>query len=235
LFLVGLSGGSVAAPILAVAGLVVSVLGLRRIVRPGTFVARRGAPAAALCAFMLSAAFAAMDSYVPLMLTQVRGMSVTAAGVTISVAALTWALGSWWQSHAIGSRSYGWLVRVGALIFLIGVGVTTLVLHGSPLWLIVVAWMAAGFGMGTAFPVIPLAVMASADAGAEARELAPTLLMDTLGIAVGAGIAGAAITLTADAGRSLVAGLSIAFAIAAVAGLTLAVLAPRIDPVRHDP
>ena len=235
LFLAGLSGGSIAAPILAVAGLVVTVLGLRRIVRPGTFVARRGAPAAALCAFLLSTAFAAMDSYIPLMLTEVRGMSVTAAGVTISVAALTWALGSWWQSHAIGRRSYGWLVRIGALIFLVGVGVTTLVLHGSPLWLIVVAWMAAGFGMGTAFPVIPLAVMASADVGAEARELSPTLLMDTLGIAVGAGVAGAAITLTADAGRSLVAGLSIAFAIAGVAGLTLAVLAPRIDPVRHDP
>ena len=93
LFLAGLSGGSIAAPILAVAGLVVSVLGLRRIVRPGTFVARRGAPAAALCAFLLSTAFAAMDSYIPLMLTEVRGMSVTAAGVTISVAALTWALG----------------------------------------------------------------------------------------------------------------------------------------------
>ena len=71
----------------------------------------------------------------------------------------------------MGRRSYGWLVSVGAMIFLVGLGSTIWVLHGSPLWLILIAWMAAGFGMGTAFPVIPLAVMASADEGAEAREL----------------------------------------------------------------
>ena len=80
-------------------GLVVAILvAAAASSQPGTFVARRGAPAAALCAFLLSMAFTAMDYYVPLMLTHVRGMSVTAAGVTISVAALTWALGSWWQS-----------------------------------------------------------------------------------------------------------------------------------------
>jgi predicted MFS family arabinose efflux permease len=207
----------------------VAILALRRIVQPGTFIARRGAPAAALCAFLLSMAFTAMDNYVPLMLTHVRGMSVTAAGVTISVAALTWALGSWWQSHAVGRRSYGWPVSVGAMIFLVGLGFTVWVLHGSPLWLILIAWMAAGFGMGTAFPVIPLAVMAGADEGAEARELSPTLLMDTLGIAVGAGVAGAVIARTSEAGMSLVTGLTIAFAIAAVAGVTMAALAPRID------
>jgi MFS family permease len=229
LFLAGLDGGSLASPFLTAVGLVVAIVALRQIVQPGTFTARRGAPTAALCAFLLSMAFTAMDNYVPLMLTHVRGMSVTAAGVTISVAALTWALGSWWQSHAVGRRSYGWLVSVGAMIFLVGLGFTIWVLHGSPLWLILIAWMAAGFGMGTAFPVIPLAVMASADEGAEARELSPTLLMDTLGIAVGAGVAGAVIARTSEAGMSLVTGLTIAFAIAAVAGVTMAALAPRID------
>ena len=69
------------------------------------------------------------------------------------------------------------------------------------MWLIFLAWMAAGFGMGAAFPVIPLAVMAGADEGAEARELSPTLLMDTLGIAVGRGAsAGAAITIVTGGG-----------------------------------
>jgi MFS family permease len=232
LFLAGLDGGAYGAPFLTVIGLVLTIWALRRIVQPGTFTARRGAPAAALCAFLLSTAFAAIDSYIPLMLTEVRGLSVTAAGVTISVAALTWALGSWWQSHAIGHRTHGWLVSVGATIFLVGVAAATWVLHGSPLWLIGVAWMAAGFGMGTAFPVIPLAVMAGAAEGSEARELSPTLLMDTFGIAVGAGVAGAAITLTTHSGGSLVQGLTIAFAIAGAAGVMLAVLAPRIDQKR---
>jgi MFS family permease len=229
LFLAGIGTASVASGVLIVVGLAVAVLGLRQIVPAGTVLARRGAPAAALCAFLLSTSFAAMDSYVPLMLTQVRGMSVTAAGVTISVAALTWAAGSWWQSHVVARRSHGSLVLIGAVIFLVGLGVTTLVLHGAPLGLIAVAWALAGFGMGIAFPSIPLAVMALVQEGAEARGLAPTLLMDTLGIAVGAGLGGAAIALAAG---SLVTGISIAFAIAGVAGVLLATLAPRIDPGR---
>jgi MFS family permease len=232
LFLAGVGGRSVADNALTLFGLGVAVLGLRRIVPAGTAFARRGAPAAAVCAFLLSMSFAAIDSYVPLMLTKVRGMTVTAAGLTISVGALTWALGSWWQSHVTGRRSHGWLVTVGALVFLAAVGVASLVLHGAPLALIYLAWFVGGFGMGVAFPSIPLAVMAGAHAGAEARELAPTLLMDTLGIAVGAGLGGAVITLATDAGAPLTTSISFAFAIAAAAALTLAALAHRIDPAR---
>lgn len=229
LFLAGVGGATAVSGVLTVVGLGIALFGLRRIVPVGTAIARRGAPAAALCAFLLSMSFAAMDSYVPLMLTEVRGMTVTAAGLTISVAALTWAAGSWWQSHVVGRRSHGWLVMVGSIVFLAGVGVAALVLHGAPLALILLAWMLAGFGMGVAFPSIPLAVMASVQEGAEARGLAPTLLMDTLGIAVGAGLGGAAITLAADAGEPLVTGISIAFAIAAAAAVTLAALSTRID------
>jgi MFS family permease len=230
LFLAGVNGRSVASAGLTVVGLILGLLGLRQIVPRGTVLARRGAAAAALCAFLLSMSFAAMDSYVPLMLIEVRGMSVTGAGLTISVAALTWAAGSWWQSHVVGRRTHGWLVLIGAIVFLVGVGVAGLVLHGAPLVLIALAWLLAGFGMGVAFPSIPLAVMASVQEGAEARGLAPTLLMDTLGIAVGAGLGGAAITLATDAGKPLVTGITIAFAIAAVAGVMLATLATRIDP-----
>jgi MFS family permease len=222
----------VASVAIAVIGLGIALFGLHQIVPAGTVIARRGPPAAALCAFLLSMSFAAMDSYVPLMLIEIRGMTVTAAGLTISVAALTWALGSWWQSHVVGRRSHGWLVMMGALVFLLGVGVAALVLHGAPLVLIAVAWMLAGFGMGVAFPSIPLAVMAGVQEGAEARGLAPTLLMDTLGIAVGAGLGGVAITLSTDAGEPLTTGITIAFAIAAVAAVMLAALSPRIDPAR---
>jgi predicted MFS family arabinose efflux permease len=220
LFLAGIGGTSLIAIAPTVAGLVIALIGLRHIVPEGTAIARRGVPAASLCAFLLSTSFAAMDSYIPLMLTEVRGMTVTAAGLTISIAALTWAGGSWWQSHVVGRRTHAWLVMVG---------VATLVLHGAPLLLILVAWMLAGFGMGVAFPSIPLAVMAGVQEGAEARGLAPTLLMDTLGIAIGAGLGGAAITIATRAHEPLVTGISIAFAIAAVAGVLLAALAPRID------
>jgi MFS family permease len=229
LFLAGIDDDDPAAIAMMIVGLVIGLAGLRKIVPAGTAVARRGEPAAALCALLLSTSFAAMDTYITLMLTEVRGMSLTAAGVTIVFGTVTWALGSWWQSHVVGRRTHGWLVMVGALIYLAGLGCAALVLHGAPLIVIVVAWALAGFGMGVAFPSIPLAVMASVREGAEARGLAPTLLMDTLGIALGAGLAGAAVTRATDAGEPLVTGISIAFAIAGVAGITLAALSPRID------
>jgi len=230
LLLTGVDGRSVASGAVAAVGLVIALVGLRGIIAPGTFHARRGAPAAAICAFLLSLAFASIDSYVPLMLTDVRGMTVFRAGLTITVGACTWALGSWWQSSVVGRRSYGSVVAVGASFFLVGIGVAYLVLHGGPIPLIYLAWAAAGFGMGAAFPTIPLAVMAGAEEGAEARELAPTLLMDTLGIAMGAGLGGAAITIVTGDGGSLTTGLSFAFAIAVAATITLAVLSSRIDP-----
>ena len=230
LFLAGIDGGNLGSVAVAVVGIVIALTGLRGIVPNGTFRASRGAPAAAVSAFLLSLGFAAIDSYVPLMLTHVRGMGITAAGLTITVGACTWAVGSWWQSHVAGRRSFGWLVTIGALSFTAGIAVAFIVLHGGPLGLIYIAWAMAGFGMGVAFPVIPLSVMAGADEGAEARELSPTLLMDTLGIAVGAGLGGAAITLATGAGATLATGLSIAFAIAAASAITLALLAHRIDP-----
>ncbi|MFI5054837.1 MAG: MFS transporter [Actinomycetota bacterium] len=230
LFLTGVDGRSAASAAAAAIGLVIALVGLRGIIAPGTFRARRGAPAAAICAFLLSLGFASIDSYVPLMLTGVRGMSVFRAGLTITVGACTWALGSWWQSSVVGRRSYGSVVAIGASFFLVGIGIAYLVLHGGPIPLIYLAWAAAGFGMGAAFPTIPLAVMAGAEEGAEARELSPTLLMDTLGIALGAGLGGAAITIVTGGGGSLTTGLSFAFGIAVAATITLGALSSRIDP-----
>ena len=230
LFLTGVDGRSAASGAAAAIGLVIALVGLRGIIAPGTFRARRGAPAAAICAFLLSLGFASIDSYVPLMLTGVRGMSVFRAGLTITVGACTWALGSWWQSSVVGRRSYGSVVAIGAAFFLVGIGIAYLVLHGGPIPLIYLAWAAAGFGMGAAFPTIPLAVMAGAEEGAEARELSPTLLMDTLGIALGAGLGGAAITIVTGGGGSLTTGLSFAFGIAVAATITLGALSSRIDP-----
>ena len=54
--------------------------------------------------------------------------------------------------------------------------------------------------------------------------------MDTLGIALGAGLGGAAITIVTGGGGSLTTGLSFAFGIAVAATITLGALSSRIDP-----
>jgi MFS family permease len=230
LLLGGLSGNDALSVGALVVGGIIALVALAGIMPAGTIAARPVVPAAALCAFLLSLGFAAIDSYVPLMLTDVRGLSVQAAALTIVVGACTWAAGSWWQSHVAGRRSPGGLVTLGAVSFAAGIAIATFVLHGAFVWLILAAWAAAGFGMGVAWPTIPLAVMNVATPGSEARELSPALLMDMVGVSIGAGLGGAAITRVESAGGTLTTGLSIAFAIAAVAIVILAALARRIDP-----
>jgi hypothetical protein len=87
--------------------------------------------------------------------------------------------------------------------------------------------------MGIVFPTIPLSVMAEATEGREAGELSSTILMDFLGVGVGAGLGGASVAL-ADAGViSLEAGIAGAFAIAFVTAGALALVAHRIPDARH--
>jgi hypothetical protein len=86
--------------------------------------------------------------------------------------------------------------------------------------------------MGMVFPTIPLSVMAEATQGREAGELSSAVLMDFLGIGVGAGLGNVGLALAAAGTISLEAGIAGAFGIGLVASLLLAVVARRIPDSR---
>lgn len=231
--LAGLTELSMWTPPLIVAGLAVAGPALTRIVPRGTLTARAGLPAAAAAAFLLSAAFLAVDAFLPLMLTDVRGRTVAEAGIVITLVTVAWSVGSWWQSGAAARIGLPTLVRIGAWLVLTGTltAFTGLSL-AVPLAVPYVGWTVAGVGMGIAFPTIPLSVMNASAAGEEAGELSATLLMDTLGVAFGAGLGGASIALAEAAGASLAAGLTGAFGIAIATTLLLLAIAGRIPAGR---
>ncbi|HTG46051.1 MAG TPA: MFS transporter [Actinomycetota bacterium] len=228
--LAGLGDPSIRALAPILVGGAVTVVALRGLVPPGTFAARRGMPAAALAALLLSIAFVAADSYTPLMLTNVRGTSVLAAGLALTFAAVAWALGSWWQSRRANRVRASTLVLLGDTLLVAGIVAVVAVLTGGPLALAYVGWAVAGFGMGVAYPTVPLAVMARAEEGREAAELAPVLLMDMLGIAAGAGLGGVAIALSVAKDAPVRSGIAGAFAVAIAAALALLLVCRRIDP-----
>jgi MFS family permease len=234
LFLAGLTEIAWSTVLLVPAGLVFGMPALRRITPPGTFVARPGLPAAAAAAFLASMAFVAMDAFLTLMLVNVRGLSLTAAGLIITGAALMWAFGSWLQSRIVQRVGARWLTAFGAsMIAVATVLVSTGLVASMPLAIAYVGWGFAGFGMGIVFPTIPLSVMAVADEGHEAGELSSTILMDFLGVGIGAGLGGASVAL-ADAGLiSLEAGIAGAFGLALVTAVALALVARRIPDARH--
>jgi predicted MFS family arabinose efflux permease len=214
-------------------GLVVGLLGLRRITPRGTLLARPGLPAAAAGAFLLSCAFLAVDGFLPLMLTKVRGLSVGEAGIVITAMSLSWAAGSWWESRVVARVGARALVTGGGLLL---AGATALVATGLieswPIWVPYVGWGLGGLAMGITFPTIPLSVMGEASEGREAGELSSAILMDFLGIGLGAGLGGASVAL-ADAGvLSLEGGIAGAFGIGLVCALVLAAIGRRIPDAR---
>ncbi len=87
--------------------------------------------------------------------------------------------------------------------------------------------------MGIVFPTIPLSVMGEATEGREAAELSSTILMDYLGVGIGAGLGGVCIAL-ADAGTiSLEAGLAGAFGLGVTFALVLALVGRRLPDARE--
>ena len=212
------------------AGLAIAWPALRRIAPAGTFRAARGVPAAAASAFLLSMGFLAMDAFLTLMLTGVRGISLGFAGLAVTSATLTWAAGSAWQSGRAQRVPLTRLMCFGTVLVLVGeIAVATTLILAVPLAVAFVGWAVVGLGMGITFPTPPLATMRRSKAGEEAGELSSVLLMDMLGVATGSGLGGAAVALSEALGAPLRAGLAGAFAIGGVALVALLFTSLRLD------
>jgi len=211
-------------------GVAIALPALTQIVPSGTFRAERGIPAAAVTAFTLSLGFLAIDAFLTLMLTEVRGLSLGQAGLAVTGATLTWGVGSWWQSSRADTMRPSSLLIVGAALVLVGGALVASALAPEvPLVAAYVGWAIVGFGMGVAFPTIPLAAMRAAGAGEESTELSSVLLMDMLGVATGAGLGGGAVALAEATDRPLTSGIGASFAIGLLAIAALLALARRID------
>ena len=156
-------------------------------------------------------------------------------GIVLTCSALAWALGSWWQSRVAERLGTRWLTTFGALLIAAGGAIVAVGLLDVPLVVPYVGWAIGSVGMGIVFPTIPLSVMRVATEGREAAELSSTILMDYLGVGIGAGLGGVCIAL-ADAGTiSLEAGLAGAFGLGVTFALVLALVGRRLPDVRHVP
>ncbi len=223
---------------LFVIGAVLAVPAYRRLTPRGTLHAARGLPAAVACRGVLTFAFFATDAYVPLMLTDVRGLRAGIAGLALTAATLTWTTGAWVQErlvNRVGPRS---LVRVGFLIILVGSAVFAVAVSSRvPAAVGIFGWGVAGLGMGLAYAPLSLIVLGEATVGQEGAAASALQLSDVLGIALGTGVAGALIAFGEDVSwlpRSallLVYGMSIVVALGgAVVGHPLAGVGARHRP-----
>ena len=214
---------------LGVGGLL-TIQSLRRVLPAGTFHARPGLPAAVALAFICGLGFFTADAYVTLLLTGVRGRTITEAGIAVTLVTLSWSASSWWQSRAVARWSHSALVALGSLLLSIGIAGTAGALVELPLWLVYAAWLVAGLGMGIAYPTLLVASMGTADTGGEGSVVAARFVGGRLGMALGTGLGGVCVSLAAAAGAPLRAGLAATFGLALAASIVAVALAHRLDP-----
>jgi MFS family permease len=213
--------------LVAAAGLVLALPAFASLMPSGTLRAARGLPSGIVVRGLLAVAFLGCDAFLPLALTELRGFSVSQAGLVISAASLSWSLGSFLQARLDRLDNGSGRPRrllAGLAVLLAGIAATTagIVSEAVPVAVAIAGWAVAGLGIGIGYPSIGAIVLSEAPGGEEGSVSAALQLIETIGVAVFTGIGGALIALGLDHGWDAVTALALVFATgaaAAIAGL----------------
>jgi MFS family permease len=192
-------------PLLAVAGLAIGVPPLRRLLPAGALRLHPGLPTVVMLRGMLTFGFFGAEAFLPLTLTRLHHGSPSVVGIPLTLGALGWSAGSWWQGRQRQER----IVLLRLAFVLVAVGVATLVVVATPetsLWLATPAWLIAGAGMGLGMPIISVLTLELSPAADQGVNSAALQVSDMSGDILGIAAAGAIITpaVTSGLGSALV-------------------------------
>jgi MFS family permease len=212
---------------LALVGAGLALYALLRLLPPGTLRARAGLPAAIAVLALVNFAFFAVEAFLPLALTDVRGASMTWVAAALTAGTLSWTAGSWIQARSARRTSRRRLLGSGLLCLLVGAAGSTAILSPAlPAAASVLAWALAGLGIGIAYPTATLAILEAAPAGREGEVSATMQIANALAIALGTGLGGDLIARVAQDGRSPALGIGLVD-LAALVACALALVAVR--------
>ncbi|MEU4404911.1 MFS transporter [Streptosporangium sp. NPDC023963] len=180
--------------IATVAGLAALAAGLPRLLPARALRFGRGLPTTIMMRGVFASAFFGVNAFIPLFLTEVHGFSVAAAGVALTFGALGWSTGSYLQTRRSYDRPL--LVRIGAAAITVGILTTLLALvPGVGGWVIVPAWVVAGFGMGLGMTSVNVTAMHQSPDDEQGANSAALQVVDTLGSAITIGVGGGLVNL----------------------------------------
>jgi MFS family permease len=210
------------------AGLAAMVLGLRRLLPPGTAGFATGVPAAVAFRGVLAGIFVGMEVIVPLTLSVQLHYSPTRSGMPLMLSALSWAAASAIQGR-LKQPNRAKLVALGLVLMAIaGVGMALVALRTVPGALAFALWPFAGFGAGfaiTSASVVMLECTTDADRGSDSAALQ---LADSSISALSAAFAGALVALAVHGRIGYGSGFAVVYLSMAVVGVLALSRAPRL-------
>lgn len=144
----------------------------------------------------------AAESFMTLMLTTQRGLSLEMAGVLITAGSIGWALGSWAQQRPWMRIRRDQIVSVGALFLSLGLAILALFVWWGilPLPVAVIGWLFANLGLGLSFASQSLVTIELSKTDELGYNLSSLQLSEGLGNSVVTGLAG---TIFATAGHAM--------------------------------
>ena len=189
--------------VLAVAGVVALVAGLRPLLPVGTGRAARGLPAVIACRGLLAGAFFGMDALLPLTLTRIHGLSPTEVGIPLTAGAVGWAAASHLQGR-FPAMARERLLRAGFALLALGLASTALAavpaLGGWPAY---GTWAVAGLGMGLGMPAVGVLLLDRSPEHRRGADSAALQIADVTCSALCIGLAGVLVAAATAGALSL--------------------------------
>jgi MFS family permease len=177
----------------SLAPVAIAVIGIaaRGLLPAGTYRARPGLPAVVLLCAAAGAVFFGTEVYLPLMLHDRYGLPAWLSGITLTAAAVAWALASAIQGRVADRVAETTAMRAGAVLLAGGTIVVLLTAGlGLPPALAAVGWFFGGAGMGTLYPRISTMVLAYSAPGEAGFNTSAKGIADSVGASVSLALAG---------------------------------------------
>ncbi|MGH9132865.1 MAG: MFS transporter [Ilumatobacteraceae bacterium] len=215
-----------------VAGVLVGLAPLRRLIPPGTLRAGAGLPSVVLSRGLLTFAFFGTDTFIPHALTDGRGASTFSGSIAVTTSTLGWTVATWIQERFIVRIGERFFVRISYVTLAAGIAVVAAAsaFNSLPFWLIHGGWTIGGFGMGLGYAAHSQLTLRCAPAERYGTATASLQLFDNLGIALGAGVAGVVVTFGDDVGWAPGIGVAAALIGTTVVALIGATVSRRLPP-----
>jgi MFS family permease len=204
--------------VISVAGVLMMVQPLRKLLPEGAFVVKKGLPATIVTRGLFVACYYAVESYVVLALTNVKGLPADVAGLIVAAGAISWSIAAWLQSKLDekdqgSGRRQRVMIGVGFMIVGVALVITVIGLSGQGIALAVLSQIITGFGIGLAHPTTGAIALQHAEEGEAGAISANIQFIDAFSPALSIGLGGALITISETFGWGLFAGIILALSI----------------------
>nr|WP_269450935.1 MFS transporter [Stenotrophomonas sp. MMGLT7] len=162
-----------------------------RLLPRGTLRLARGLPSVIALRGIATAAFFGTEAFIPLLLSRERGLAPALAGAALSLGALGWFSGSWYQGH----NRHGWhrssLLLAGTSLLAGGIVLSTAAVWPAvPTWLAIAGWTLSGLGMGLVYPSLSILTLSLSPPHEQGLNTSALQLCEAIAVATALAIGG---------------------------------------------